>query len=201
MTSAENIFIKIHLNTNNITKLLNEKMISSKKSEISCLIRETRDELHRIQTLENKPIYMNKYKFYSDLLYEQINKFNNIQQNEKNILREQFYIMNPDLDENQVDQMIKNKQTFDFFGNKTITIHCDIAKEKYNDLLDLEASIEELHELFVDISNLIFGQGQMVNEISYNTEKTNINVAKGLEELKQASIHKKKAKKLMCNIL
>lgn len=71
------------------------------------------------------------------------------------------------------------------------------AVEKYRDLLQLESSLEELHELMVDFSNMVFMQGALVDKISTNIQKADNYVAKGTQELYEARRYQKKTRKLV----
>lgn len=115
-------------------------------------------------------------------------------------IKEFITIKNPTLNNQEVEQImmsIENKQ-YSSTSMNSIYVANNVALEKYIALVSLEQDLEELHELFVDMANLVYLQGTHVNTITKNITTADINVAKGTEELYKAREHQKKARKLMC---
>ncbi|OAF66000.1 Syntaxin-4 [Intoshia linei] len=43
---------------------------------------------------------------------------------------------------------------------------------RHNDIIKLEKSIKELHEMFIDMANLVESQGELIDRIEYNVEQS-----------------------------
>lgn len=78
--------------------------------------------------------------------------------------------VSPKISDKEVDQMIDSGETTQLFSEKIMhDAKHDQAKnaliyiqEQYKDILQLERSINELHQLFVDMKNLVDAQGSFL---------------------------------------
>ncbi|XP_033013670.1 syntaxin-3 isoform X1 [Lacerta agilis] len=68
---------------------------------------------------------------------------------------------------------------------------------RHKDILRLESSIKELHDMFVDIAMLVENQGEIVDNIELNLMHTLDHVEKAREETKKALKYKSKARKTL----
>ncbi|XP_015275186.1 PREDICTED: syntaxin-3 [Gekko japonicus] len=66
---------------------------------------------------------------------------------------------------------------------------------RHKDILRLESSIKELHDMFVDIAMLVENQGEIVDNIELNMMHTIDHVEKAREETKKALKYQSKARK------
>ncbi|TNN15092.1 Syntaxin isoform 2 [Schistosoma japonicum] len=66
---------------------------------------------------------------------------------------------------------------------------------RHEDIMKLEKSIRELHDLFVDMAALVETQGELVDRIDINVKQTQDYVAEARQETKKAVIYKKKSRK------
>ncbi|KAL7991962.1 hypothetical protein Chor_016218 [Crotalus horridus] len=66
---------------------------------------------------------------------------------------------------------------------------------RHKDILRLENSIKELHDMFVDIAMLVENQGEIVDNIELNMMHTMDHIEKAREETKKALKYKSKARK------
>ncbi|XP_058457102.1 syntaxin-1A isoform X3 [Malaya genurostris] len=66
---------------------------------------------------------------------------------------------------------------------------------RHADIIKLENSIRELHDMFMDMAMLVESQGDMVDRIEYQVEQSRDYVAQGQQELVQASKYMSKARK------
>ncbi|KAL1374092.1 hypothetical protein pipiens_018282 [Culex pipiens pipiens] len=67
---------------------------------------------------------------------------------------------------------------------------------RHADIIKLENSIRELHDMFMDMAMLVESQGEMVDRIEYHVEQSRDYVATGQEQLVQASKYMSKARKV-----
>ncbi|XP_076809641.1 syntaxin-1A-like isoform X1 [Clavelina lepadiformis] len=66
---------------------------------------------------------------------------------------------------------------------------------RHNDIIKLENSIRELHDMFMDMAMLVEQQGEMVNQIEYNVMNASEYVEKAREETKKAVKYQSQARK------
>ncbi|XP_035792025.1 syntaxin-1A-like isoform X8 [Anopheles albimanus] len=66
---------------------------------------------------------------------------------------------------------------------------------RHADIIKLENSIRELHDMFMDMAMLVESQGEMVDRIEYHVEKSTDYVTSGGENLVQAVKYMSKARK------
>lgn len=72
---------------------------------------------------------------------------------------------------------------------------------RHADIIKLENSIRELHDMFMDMAMLVESQGELVDRIEYHVEQSGNYVAQGQQELVQASKYMSKARKKKIMIL
>ncbi|CAH8855671.1 unnamed protein product [Trichobilharzia szidati] len=66
---------------------------------------------------------------------------------------------------------------------------------RHMDIINLEKSIRELHELFLDMASLVETQGELIDRIDVNVKQTQDYVAEARQETKKAVVYKKKSRK------
>ncbi|KAK0416047.1 hypothetical protein QR680_012265 [Steinernema hermaphroditum] len=71
---------------------------------------------------------------------------------------------------------------------------------RHNDIMKLESSIRELHDMFMDMAMLVESQGEMVDRIEYNVEHAKEFVDRAVADTKKAVQYQSKArrKKICC---
>lgn len=72
---------------------------------------------------------------------------------------------------------------------------------RHADIIKLENSIRELHDMFMDMAMLVESQGELVDRIEYHVEQSGDYVAKGQSELIQANKYQSKARKVFMSLL
>ncbi|PHJ21950.1 syntaxin protein [Cystoisospora suis] len=71
-------------------------------------------------------------------------------------------------------------------------------QDKYRDILRLEQSVAELHQMFMELAFLVEQQGELLDQIQYNVIQAKDYTAQAEKELLQARKNQKSAKKRMC---
>jgi syntaxin 1B/2/3 len=74
-------------------------------------------------------------------------------------------------------------------------------QDKHKDIMRLEQSIVELHQLFVDMSVLVETQGEMLDQIEYSVQQAHAYVGKGVQQLEKAKQYQKNSRQRMCCIM
>ena len=65
-------------------------------------------------------------------------------------------------------------------------------REQNAQITQLMESVQEVHQMFADLRDMVVEQGTMLDRIDYNLEKTSTHMAKGLEQLHKAREQQKK---------
>lgn len=72
---------------------------------------------------------------------------------------------------------------------------------RHNDIMKLESSIRELHDMFMDMAMLVESQGEMVDRIEYNVEHAKEFVDRAVADTKKAVQYQSKARRKKIMIL
>jgi syntaxin 1B/2/3 len=74
-------------------------------------------------------------------------------------------------------------------------------QDKHRDILKLEASIAELHQLFLDMSVLVETQGELLDQIEYTVAQSVDYTGRAVEELRSAAKYQKRARQKCCCVI
>lgn len=69
-------------------------------------------------------------------------------------------------------------------------------ENKHKDILRLEQSIQELHQLFLDMAILVESQGELIDQIEYNVSQSVAYTREAVKELRTANQYQKKSRKV-----
>uniref|UniRef100_A0A8C3SFS3 Syntaxin-1B n=1 Tax=Chelydra serpentina TaxID=8475 RepID=A0A8C3SFS3_CHESE len=67
---------------------------------------------------------------------------------------------------------------------------------RHNEIIKLETSIRELHDMFVDMAMLVESQGEMIDRIEYNVEHSVDYVERAVSDTKKAVKYQSKARRV-----
>ncbi|XP_050398026.2 syntaxin-16 [Patella vulgata] len=70
------------------------------------------------------------------------------------------------------------------------------VQHREKEILQITRSIQDLNEIFKDLSTMIVDQGSILDRIDYNIEHASIGVEKGLQQLQKAEKYQKKNRKM-----
>lgn len=107
--------------------------------------------------------------------------------------------VNPTADDQQVEVMMErggNVFSSDLLA-QTVEAKRQLAEiqARHTEIVNLERSIRELHDLFIDIQMFVSEQGEVVDRIETNVENAAGYVERGTEQLVQASSYKAKTRR------
>ncbi|XP_063050502.1 syntaxin-2 isoform X2 [Engraulis encrasicolus] len=86
--------------------------------------------------------------------------------------------------------------TSDIISDSQITRQAlNEIESRHQDIIRLESSIKELHDMFMDMAMLVENQGEMINNIEKNVTSAVDYVASAKEECKKAVRYQKKARR------
>jgi len=124
----------------------------------------------------------------------------------KQRMERQYRIVQPDATQEQVDSALEGNQAGGAIFSAQFLAASQRAEakkalkdiqERHVEILKLEESLRELHQLFLDMQLLVEAQGQMLNEIEKSVDKAVDYTEKGVSEMKKAVKYQKKSRKKM----
>ena len=71
-------------------------------------------------------------------------------------------------------------------------------QQQHNDILELQKSLVELHQMFIDMATIVEAQGELFDRIEDHIEQTAIYTAAALKELEKAEEAKIASRKRCC---
>jgi len=145
----------------------------------------------------------------SQKFVELMQEYQEVQTNYKNKYKEkverQYKIAKPDATSDEIEQAMESGDSSKIFANQILDTHLHTQaknalayiQDRHRDILLLEASIKELHQLFMDMSILVASQGELIDQIEYNVNQSVAYTASGVQELRKAIVYQKKSRKKM----
>jgi len=201
----ENLMGKIKTTANKVRRKL--KQIQGQIEEEAASANQSAD--FRIKKTQHSTLSRTFIKVMNEYNQEQ----NTYRDRCKQRIERQLGIIGKAVPDDEIEEMIeKGKKE----GNGSVQLFTGInmdaqqTKEieaRHNDILQLEKSIKELHDLFMDMCTLVQEQGEMIDRIEYNVENSVNYVSSAVSDTKKAIMYQSQArrKKLMilgfCSLL
>jgi len=179
----------------NKLKEMNEANKKLKEAERGCAQGRIRINMHGSLT-----------KKFLDLMAE----YQEVQTKYKNKYRErverQYKIVKPNATQDEIDEVLESGNSGQIFAQKILDTekHAQAKdalayiENKHRDILKLEQSIKELHQLFLEVAILVEAQGELIDQIEYNVSKSVAYTKQAVQELQAAKKSQKKSRKMMC---
>ena len=147
--------------------------------------------------------------------YQEWTKFNSLQVQHRDRIREnmkkQAKIIKADLTDDEIETMLdEGNQSFNFSilvsdekATQQMRERITELNKRHDQFLNLEKAIEEIRDLFVEMADLVYQQGEMINNIERNVEISVVHVEKGTKELGEAVIIQRNTRKnqIICGSL
>ncbi|XP_070573110.1 syntaxin-1A-like isoform X1 [Ptychodera flava] len=118
----------------------------------------------------------------------------------KDRIQRQLQITGQSTTEEEIENMLESGSSAVF--TSSIITETQQAKQalgdieaRYDELIKLEQSIKELHDMFVDLATLVEEQGEMVNNVERNVSEAADYVAQAQESTKKAVAYQSKARR------
>lgn len=128
----------------------------------------------------------------------------------KKKLKRQVHIVKPDATDDEIEAVMRNEGGRDQLYRETILaggVNDRISNAyqnvvgKYQDVLTLEQSVAELHQMFLDFAVLTEQQGELLDQIEYQVKSAADYVEDANEQVFEAINYQKKARKKQCCII
>lgn len=104
---------------------------------------------------------------------------------------------NPDVSEAQVQHAIDTEQLDSVLqtSNPQLASQLDDLRARNRDIQNLTQSIAQLHQMFTDMSILVEGQQDLINDIEHNVTEVKVETKQAAQELEVALKHQRSARK------
>mmetsp|Transcript_92 Transcript_92/g.224 ORF Transcript_92/g.224 Transcript_92/m.224 type:complete len:313 (-) Transcript_92:127-1065(-) len=145
---------------------------------------------------------------------DEMKRYQNAQQDYKTDVKKkvtrQVQIIKPDATEQEVDQIMRSDGGREALYQQTILaggVNDQIKTEyrnvagKYQDVLTLEASVAELHQMFLDFALLTEQQGELLDQIEYQVRSAADYIEDANVDVYEAIEYQKKIRKKQCWIM
>lgn len=128
----------------------------------------------------------------------------------KKKVKRQVHIVKPDATDDEIDAVMRSDGGKDALFKErilaggvsdSIKTAYQKAAGKYQDVLTIEASMAELHQMFLDFALLTEQQGELLDQIEFNVKNAADYVEEANVEVHQAVEYQKKARKKQCMII
>ncbi|CAJ0967251.1 unnamed protein product [Ranitomeya imitator] len=178
-----------------------KKDLQSLREEIKRIAKEIRSKLQLIEIKDDEE----EHSVLSQQFFEILNQCNMVQtqyrENNVNRIKRQLQITGHSVTDEQFDEMLESGQTDVFTSN--ILKDTQVTKQALNEIearheeiLKLEKSIVELHEMFMYLAMEVEAQGETINSIEKNILHSTDYVEKAKKQLDQAVDNRQKARKV-----
>merc|ERR1712157_593625 len=128
----------------------------------------------------------------------------------KRKVKRQVHIVKPDATDDEIDAVMRSEGGKDALfkerilaGGVSDSIKTAYQKVqgKYQDVLTIEASVAELHQMFLDFALLTEQQGELLDQIEFNVKNAADYVEEANVEVVVALEYQKQARKKQCIII
>ncbi|XP_027973802.1 syntaxin-3 [Eumetopias jubatus] len=152
-----------------------------------------------------------QHSVLSQKFVEVMTKYNEAQvdfrERSKGRIQRQLEITGKKTTDEELEEMLESGKPAIFISGLNI-IDSQISKQalseiegRHKDIVRLESSIKELHDMFMDIAMLVENQGEMLDNIELNVMHTVDHVEKAREETKRAVKYQGQARKKLIIII
>jgi len=117
----------------------------------------------------------------------------------KERVRREMKIVKPEATEEEIEEAIQSPRPI-FVGDREREKAKDalaFIQDRHNDIIKLEISMNELHQLFVDMALLVHRQGELIDQIEYNVSTAEAYTKQAKKALEETVVLAKKSRKKM----
>ncbi|KAL1331837.1 hypothetical protein AAHE18_12G215800 [Arachis hypogaea] len=140
-------------------------------------------------------------------LKDSMDSFNNLRQQisseyRETVQRRYYTVTGENPDEKTVDLLISTGESETFLqkaiqqqGRATIMDTIQEIQERHDTVMEIERSLNELHQVFLDMAVLVQSQGEQIDDIENHVARANSYVRGGVQQLQVARKHQKNTRK------
>mmetsp|Transcript_29457 Transcript_29457/g.90127 ORF Transcript_29457/g.90127 Transcript_29457/m.90127 type:complete len:356 (+) Transcript_29457:89-1156(+) len=123
-------------------------------------------------------------------------------------VKRQLEIVKPDVSTEEIDDVMRRGGASDVYraaimagtSDPIQTAYADVAG-KYADVLKLEQSVQELHQMFLDFALLTEQQGDLLDQIEYQVKSAGEYVEEGNVDIEKAIVYQREIRKRWCCVV
>jgi len=184
------------------------------RNKLKAMDVENKDFARRNEGASEARIRANMHGTLTRKFVDLMGEYQEIQTKYKNKYRErverQYRIVKPHATRDEIDKALDSgdqqpeiftQQILQGPGHAAARNALADIQERHKDITRLETSIQELHQLFLDMSVLVESQGELLDQIEYTVGQSVNYTGKAIEELRTADKYQKKIRKKMCCII
>uniref|UniRef100_A0A7S4IGT6 t-SNARE coiled-coil homology domain-containing protein n=1 Tax=Prymnesium polylepis TaxID=72548 RepID=A0A7S4IGT6_9EUKA len=186
---------------------------SQVRNKLKTLDLENKDFARRNEGASEARIRSNMHGTLTRKFVDLMAEYQEIQTKYKNKYRErgerQYRVVNPNATREEIDAALAGDQQEIFTqhilqgpGHAQARNALADIQERHRDITRLETSIQELHQLFLDMSVLVESQGELLDQIEYTVSQSVNYTGKAVDELRSANKYQKKSpqKNVLCHL-
>lgn len=129
-----------------------------------------------------------------------MHEFQNVQgsynDKSRNLIKSQVQLVNPNASDDDIQKAIENGPDQIFSTSERAKVAAEALtyiQDRHKEILKLQKSLEEVHQMFLDLAALVEQQGEVIDRIAFNISHAKEDVLKATEELKQANKQSRRA--------
>ena len=161
------------------------------------------------ETVAESRIRTNTYNSLTHKFVDLMSQYQDLQTKYKNKYRarveRQYRIVKPDATPDEISRSVEDPKS-DIFTEQILAGAGHAAarnaladiQERHRDILRLESSINEMHQLFLEMSLLVEAQGELIDQIEHQIGQGVTFTGRAVEELRYTSEMKKKRNERVC---
>jgi len=185
--------------------------ISREANKARSKLAEMKEKVENVQLdlsiIGEQRIYKSQHAMLSRKFISIMTSYNVVQQEHrrkcKERIRRQLEITGRSYDDEQIEEMLEGNQEGNvgvFSGLAVMDSQqskqaLNDIEARHNDIMKLETSIRELHDMFMDMAMMVEQQGEMINMIEHNVGNAEEYVEKAVVQLKEAVVLKTAVRK------
>lgn len=123
-------------------------------------------------------------------------------------VKRQVQVVKPDASDAEIDAVMRSPDPGSIYKTAILQGAADAVREvylnvqdKYADVIRLEQSVAELHQMFLDLALLVEQQGEMLDQIEFQVRTAANYVEQGNNEVSKALKSQKSARNKKCCLL
>ncbi|XP_063722054.1 syntaxin-like isoform X2 [Symsagittifera roscoffensis] len=196
----ENLMNEIKSSANRVRKSLKTMESNIEKSEAQDREKSSADL--RIRKTQHSTLSRKFIEVMSDYNKTQ----NDYREGCKNRIQRQLEITGKKTTSDELEQMLDSDNPNVFsqqivMDDQQAKQALDDVQQRHQEILKLENSIKELHDMFMDMAMLVESQGEMIDRIEYNVEQSVDYVSKATQDTKKAVRYQSAARRKKIMIL
>lgn len=145
----------------------------------------------------------NLHSLVTKQFMELVGNFRNMQNNQKERIKlamiQRVMLVKPDATSEELDSIVSgttlSQLTNDVMLKSTALDSLQYVEHRHEEILKIENSVAELHQIFVDMAILVESQGNFIDHIDTNVNQTVENIEKANQQLANAVKYRKRMRR------